>query len=337
MESKFFLGCDLSQDTFTFCLRDRSGILLEGRVENSSKAIRKWIGELRKIKQIDICQTAFCMEHTGVYGSLLLRALAENSLLVFLENAVNIKLSLGLQRGKNDKIDAQRIAEYAMRNADRLRIWKPKRRVLEDLQLLIKLRERLVKSRKEISRYNQDAKRFMEKSQYKLLMEGSEASLLALKKDIDNAELAIAELIKSDDNLNRLSKLICSVDGVGIVTCCTLLVKTNEFLDITEAKKFACTAGVAPFEHSSGKSVRGRARVSHCAHKDAKSLLHMCAISVISRKGVLQDYYLRKVSEGKNKMSVINAVRNKIVHRIFAVVRDNTMYQKNYHYELSMS
>jgi transposase len=29
-------------------------------------------------------------------------------------------------------------------------------------------------------------------------------------------------------------------------------------------------------------------------------------------------------------MSVINAVRNKLIHRVFACVNDNRLYQKNY-------
>ncbi len=43
-----------------------------------------------------------------------------------------------------------------------------------------------------------------------------------------------------------------------MVTSATILVKTNEFQDFREAKKFACTSGLAPFEHTSGKSVRGK-------------------------------------------------------------------------------
>jgi len=38
----------------------------------------------------------------------------------------------------------------------------------------------------------------------------------------------------------------------------------------------------------------------------------------------------RKVIEGKNKMSVINAVRNKLIHRVFAVIRDKRNYEDNY-------
>ncbi len=43
-----------------------------------------------------------------------------------------------------------------------------------------------------------------------------------------------------------------------------------------------------------------------------------------------QTYYHRKLAEGKNKMLVLNAIRNKLVHRVFAVVRRGEKYDKNY-------
>jgi len=69
-------------------------------------------------------------------------------------------------------------------------------------------------------------------------------------------------------------------------------------------------------------------------NKEIKTLLHLCATSVISMKGELQDYFYRKVAEGKNKMLVINAIRNKLILRIFACVKRETLYKKNYQYPL---
>ena len=336
MESKLFMGCDISQDTFHYCLCSKYEILQEGQVVNAIKPIRTWLKNLQKTNMFELSQIIFCLEHTGVYSAILLRELSSLSLTVYLESAINIHRSLGLQRGKNDKIDSQRIAQYALRNVDRLVQWKPKRQIIERLQLLIRLRERLLKARMDISRFNQDAKRFLPKQESQLIIAGSKKTLEAIEKDIQKVDYNIKSLITSDENLSRLTKLITSIDGVGLVTCSTILVRTNEFNDFKEAKKFACTAGIAPFEHSSGKSVRGKTRVSHFAHKDLKTLLHMCAVGCISRKGELKDYYDRKRAQGKNKMLVLNAIRNKLVHRIFAVVRDNTMYQKNYQYNLEM-
>ena len=337
METRLFMGCDMAKDTFTFCLRNQHGIIYQGEVENTKKAIQKWLSELKRIHKVNLSDVIFCMEHTGVYGMILMRTLYQRSLIVCVENAAQIKLSLGMQRGKNDRIDAQRIAEYAFRYTDRLKQWKPKREALEKLQILSSLRNRLIKARTILNSHTEEVRRFMGKTEVDLLKKGLKNSLKTLESDIKKVDQEIEQIIQHDENLNRLSKLITSIDGVGMVTCAAVLVKTNEFLDIKEAKKFSCTAGIAPFEHASGKSIRGKTRVSHRAHKDLKTLLHMCAVGSISRKGELRDFYLRKVAEGKNKMLVLNAVRNKIIHRIFAVVRDGVMYQKNYQYNLVMS
>jgi len=337
MESKLFMGCDIAQDTFSFCLRNQAQILLEGVIPNSKTTIRKWLHELKRIHGVELTSVIFCLEHTGIYGMLLMRILHERSLTVCVEGASNIKLSLGLQRGKNDKVDARRIAEYAMRYTDRLKQWKPKRDVLEKLQLLSGMRSRLIKARHVLSSHTQEVKRFMNKEEYMLLNKGTQEALKAIEKSIINADQKIAIIIRSDEHLSHLSKLITSVDNIGMVTCAAILIRTNEFQDFKESKKFSCTAGIAPFEHSSGKSVRGKTRVSHQAHKDLKTLLHMCAVSAITREGELREYYLRKVTQGKNKMLVLNAVRNKLVGRIFAVVRDGVMYQKNYRYNLVVS
>lgn len=337
METNLFMGCDIGQDSFHYCLRNRREILLQGQVANNTTSIRKWLTDLKKVKQVDLSAILFCMEHTGIYGQILMRVLHQRGLIVCLESATAIKLSLGMQRGKNDKVDAQRIAEYAFRFTDRLKAWKPKSTALTKLSHLSSARSRLIKTYTILSRHLTDAKRFLSSAEYQLIKKSCQQSINAIQKNIKSMDATIVATINSDENLQELSSYVTSVHGVGMVTCAAILVKTNAFQDYTDAKKFACTAGLAPFEHTSGTSVRGKTRVSHRAHKDIKTLLHMCAIGCIGRKGEYKDYYDRKVREGKNKMSVINAVRNKLIHRIFAVVRDKVMYEKNYQYGLVMS
>ena len=61
-----------------------------------------------------------------------------------------------------------------------------------------------------------------------------------------------------------------------------------------------------------------------------KSLFHLGAMSAVRMKGELQEYYQRKVAEGKNKMSALNAVRNKLIHRVCSVVHRGQNYDKNH-------
>ena len=122
---------------------------------------------------------------------------------------------------------------------------------------------------------------------------------------------------------------------MGKVTAVQIIVDTNEFKDIREGKKYACHSGVVPFEHRSGSSVHLRSRVSHLANKCTKTLLHMAALSPIRMAGEMKEYYQRKVAEGKNKMSVMSSIRNKLILRVFACVRNNRVYQKNYVHTLA--
>ena len=105
-----------------------------------------------------------------------------------------------------------------------------------------------------------------------------------------------------------------------------LIVYTKAFTRFNNVRQLACYCGVAPFEYRSGISVRGKAGVSKFANMDLKSTLHLASISAIQNNPELKQYYKRKVEESKSKMAVINAVRNKLLARIVAVVNRKTPY-----------
>ena len=86
---------------------------------------------------------------------------------------------------------------------------------------------------------------------------------------------------------------------------------TNAFIFFKDWRKLACYCGVAPFRHQSGSSIKGKTKVSHIANKKMKSLLNMAALSAKKCDTEIKAYYERKVAEGKNKMSVINAAKCK--------------------------
>jgi len=155
-------------------------------------------------------------------------------------------------------------------------------------------------------------------------------TLNAIEYDLDKVEKMIGGIIASDQELKRLFSLVTSVTGIGTVTATQILITTNEFKDISDPKQFACHSGVAPFPDESGK-IKKKAKVSHMANKKVKTLLHLAAIIAIQYDSDLKLYYERMVKqEKKNKMSVINAVRNKLILRIFACVKQNRFYENNY-------
>ncbi|SFE95981.1 IS110 family RNA-guided transposase [Spirosoma endophyticum] len=330
MDIRHFIGIDVSKNTLDWAVYTNKGIVWQTQSENSPTAIRAVIKQLQALPDFGRSTCVVCMEHTGLYNAHALDVFFQAQLPIWLEASLHIKQAGGLQRGKSDSIDAQRIAEYAYRFQDRTRLWKPARPVMKKLAEFTRLRQRLQGMISQLKVPLAEQKRFGDKALTTQLGQHCSSSLKALLSDLKGVEKAIKQLIADDPTLKALFELVTSIPGVGQVVATELILASDEFKAIDDPKKLACHAGVAPFEHSSGSSVRGKTRVNHHARKSLKTLLHMAAMSALQMPGELQEYYQRKVKEGKNKMLVINALRNKLIHRVYAVVKRGKKYNKNY-------
>ncbi|MFV0140496.1 IS110 family transposase [Empedobacter falsenii] len=132
-----------------------------------------------------------------------------------------------------------------------------------------------------------------------------------------------------DEQLHNHYKRIQSIPGVGKVLAFNMLIKIDGFKTINTPRQMACYAGIAPFDFQSGTSIRRKPKVSSMADKELKKLLHLAAMSAVRLVNDLAIYYHRKVDEGKNKMAVLNAIRNKIIHRIYALIKNQTIYKNS--------
>ncbi|HND96828.1 MAG TPA: IS110 family transposase [Chitinophagaceae bacterium] len=335
MQINNFVGIDVSKKTLDFCLVQNGSKVLSITIANVPSEIKKCVSEFLKHSPGGLKETVFCMEHTGVYNLPLVKHLQGIGANIWLESGLQIKKSMGIARGKNDQIDAYRIAIYAFDKRYQMKLWKAPREIVEKLTAYLAQRSRLVKIQKLLKVPVKEQKLYYGKEQAKTVQRNAEPVLRSVIKQLKEIEKEIMKLIGSDERLAKLYKYVSSVKGVGFVTAVHIIVSTNEFISISEPKKFACYAGVVPFEHSSGTSVRGKTRVSKLANKNIKTLLHLSALTAIRKDGDLHEYYNRKLAEGKNKMSVINAIRNKIVLRIFACVRNEKKYEKNFQYNVN--
>ena len=138
------------------------------------------------------------------------------------------------------------------------------------------------------------------------------------------------QLIEENELANHQYELLKTVPGIGKQTAMALIIVTNGFTRLTESRKLSCYSGLAPFPYQSGSSVKGRTKVSKMGDKKLKVLLNLSAWNAIRSITAFKDYFNRKVSEGKHKMSVINAVRNKLIALALAVIKRNSPFEKNY-------
>lgn len=333
MKYQYYVGVDVSKGTLDVALIDEQHKeeAHHLKVSNDDEGIHEMFAWLKAAqKDFTVQQAVFCMEATGLYCYPLLQFLYQNKAAIWVENAIQIKRSLGILRGKNDKVDAMRIAQYALKNMDRLRLWEPKREAVDKLKHLAALRERLVETRKRLLTPVEEFRQMGNDAMAKILEKAMRKSIRAIVADLEGIEKQMKDIIDNDDQLRKLYGLVTSVVGIGFVTATNLIVHTNEFKILNDPRKLACYCGIAPFEHSSGSSVKGKTRVSHMANKKLKTNLHMASLTGVKLDEGLRKYYERKVAEGKNKMSVLNAVKNKLIGRVIAVVNRGTPYQKNY-------
>lgn len=180
-----------------------------------------------------------------------------------------------------------------------------------------------------------DHKKFISKEAFDGREKRLNKLIVQLKELIKGIERDMDLIVENDEALKRQMLLLLSVDGVGKQVALNVMSATRAFTKFATARKFACHVGVAPFRYTSGSSTKSAMKVSKKANRKLKSLMHMAALSAIKIKGELRDYYIRKVAEGKNKMSVINVVRAKIISRMFSVILNNRAYEKNYANELA--
>lgn len=323
---KYFFGVDISKKTVDISfVHDQ--VSTHKKFPNDSSGMEDlllWLKELN----ISFEETIFCMESTGLYCYTLTHYLATKNIDVWVEHAMNIKKATAMARGKNDKVDSKRIAIYCSKNIDAIRLWKPVDATLEKIKNLAALRERLVETQKRLVTPINEFEDIGNIEMAKLLRRTIRKSISAIEADLKAIEAKIIDIVNEDENLKKLYRIITSVIGIGFVTAVNLIIHTNGFSILNDSRKLACYCGVAPFEYSSGTSVRGRTKVHFMANKKLKCNLHMASLSAVKLDVDLKLYYERKVAEGKNKMSVLNAVKNKLLARIVTCVNNQREYVK---------
>jgi transposase len=272
-------------------------------------------------------ETLVVMEHTGHYSRKLELFLHRYGIRFCKVPALEIKRSIGVVRGKNDKVDAGRIAEYAWLRKDLLTPTEITPGELGQLNDLLSLRAKLVKDRSGyISRLKELKSTGMDIDRVSLRIH--QTMIKAFTKEIEIIEKKIIELIGTNPSYQKTFELLTTIKGVGTIIAARMIASTNNFTKFSNARKFNCYAGLAPFKQESGTSIRGRARVSHLANKEMKTMLNLSAFCAIRCDAELKKYYQRRVAEGKPKMACINIIRSKIVARMFAVVKRQQPYQQ---------
>ena len=336
--NKIFIGIDFSKKKF-----DATAITADGLNEtgdrkydtfsNDVKGFRKFAKWCKGISGgIDPEDWLFCGEDTGGYSHPLSSWLYSHGYNIWLENALRIKGCNALKRLKDDKVDSAMIADYAMRHADKVVLWRPLGESLSQLRELFLYRHRLVRHRCSFEVRNSEKNLTLEKSPVKKLMRHSSDRIIAqINREIAQCEKAIRELIASDEEINRIYGIITSMPGIGMINAVCLIVYTENFRRFGfNARKIATYYGVAPFGKYSGTSIHTEPHVSPFANRTIKSLLSQAALAAIRFNPMIHAYYHALIDRGKDKNLARNNVKCKLIRIITAMVRQGIAFDHNY-------
>jgi len=323
---QIFIGIDVSKDKLDYCIVNSNFQNPQqfGVVANQAKAISKFIQTIRKNFQRE-SKILFCLENTGIYSMPVCYWLQAAGFDYWVVSALEIKRSKGISRGKTDRTDAKDIAYYAITHLHQIKLSHLPTNDFIELRLLLAEREKIVKS---IGAFNttKENKNFLPKENLKTILKHNQVTLSFLQKQLKEIEKLIDKLVQNNETFKQQNELLQSIPGIGKQTSVTFIAYTQAFTLFKNHRQFACFAGVAPFEYSSGSSIRGRTKVSHLANKKIKTILNLAALSAKKYDPQLKHYFDKKLAEGKNKMLVLNAIRCKIISRAFAVIKRNSKF-----------
>lgn len=322
--AKLIIGIDFSKEKMNYCCMDGQGmvLLMEGETENSRRGCGEMTARLRGLgRGLRSCDFLFCGENTGIYSIEAAECLTSRGYTVWLENPLQIKLSSGLHRSKTDTVDARMIAEYAFRHIDRAVAYSPSSDGQKKLRELHLTRRKLKECEVSLRNLSASLPKVSPSA-----MEALEDVLETLGQSVRRLEKEIRELLTADPEFQRNATLAVSVPGISWVTASAIILDTRNFTRFPSARQYANHTGCVPHEHSSGSSIHRRPRVSRVSNRYINSLLTQGANSLLAHNSQTRAYAERKRGEGKPHGCIVNNIRNKTIHRLFAVVRSGVPF-----------
>ena len=335
---KIVVGIDISKekiDASAIDVRDSQlGVVkLDYQVfENRPMGFRRMLVWARHlIKGVGLEDVLFCCETTGGYDRCLCDYVYAKGLDIWREGALQIKRSMGVRKGKDDKADSLAIAEYAMRHMDKAVMYETPSDTVRELKALFLYRHKLVQERTSKKVRAEELKATAAKSKsMRFIVHDAMKSVRTVDKSIKQCERQILELIEGDEELKKNYDHITSVHGIGIVNATAFIAYSNNFKGIVTANKIASYWGCAPFRDTSGTSVDKKAYVKCYSNSLLKAYLTEAAEWTVKENGIYHDYYLRLKAAGKPYGVIINNARNKLIHLVYSLVTNDMDYEQNH-------
>ena len=334
MERELYIGVDVSKRWLDLAYYDgvtvdwRQGHIRVDNKESGFLLIGRWLKKIGADKD----SVLFCMEYTGLYCQDLRMWLEKEEFVYGMVNPRKMHrfepdLEAGeraLDRIKTDEMDSFRIAMYCEKHCRKIRsqpsrlpapaYFKLKRLIAERRQYVVQ--SAIYKQQlHDVCDYDTDGSVCRKKEELKSLM-----------SYVHQTDAEILSVMEEDAAIKKSYDLLRSVTGIGIVVATETIILTENFTSITNPRTYACYIGIAPAKKESGDSVRGGEHVSRKGFTQAKADLSMACLKAIQTDANIKSYWQRRKTEGKKGGVVLNAIKFKLVLRMFAVIKRQKPY-----------
>lgn len=312
-------GIDMSAETFDICVQSADNNFTWHQLPNTTLGFKQLV---------KLCpgNYHFVMETTGVFHLPLCFFLEENKCRYSVVNALQIKryIQMHLERSKTDKKDAKHICMYGIERSPE-QYQMPEQQYFECRQLNNAI-ETLTQN---ITAYNNKIYAAGKlKIDNSAVIKSYKTIIKSLQLELKKLEVTLAQKLKEWQP--DLVKTVQSVKGIGKRATAILIVFTQGFKHTESYQQLISYAGLSPKEYTSGKSIKGRVRISKIGGGQLRHTLYMCALNAKSTNKACKELYDRLVANGKNKKLALIAVCNKLLKQVFAVAKSGTLYQDDF-------
>lgn len=325
----YYVGLDIAAATFVACVLETASDVIASPTtfENGTAgfaALEKWLTEQGLTK----ATTIVCMEATGVYSEGVAYHLSAQEWWVAVAPPLQVKRAFDPVGHKTDAVDSRQIAEYAARFQDKLRPFVPRPAILEQIKVLLQLREQFVKEKTAHLNAQKALRRKVVRTPLAEALH--QQSIAQLKDHIKTIEAEIRQLFDQDPDLRSQITLLLTIPGVGLLLASHLLVLIDTLKDPFNPRVVAAHLGLVPFQHTSGTSVQRRPKSRQFGPATARKLLHLAARSRRTHHPASRQYFERKQAAGKPSRLILNNMANRLVRVMCAVLRNRRPFHHDY-------
>lgn len=318
MNVKHFVGIDVSKADFYACLNEQEP---PRKFNNTPVGVRGFLSFLSSQAYLPRT-TRIGLESTGPYHYHLSFSCTKKGYTVHVINPLitNAYNKTTVRKTKTDKKDATLIRYVLTQGAGYPFVETTDTLILKNL----------VRERAYLSNVKRDTQRKAKDIQYKEAIIHS--PITTINHDIVSV---LSEKMKDIDRILRThdsatQKLLQTIPGLGPTTSATLIAEITDIKRFPSPKHFTAFIGLDPRVHQSGATINGKGYITKRGNKILRTLFYNCASVAIQKPNIFQDFYQKKVSEGKPKMVALIAVTHKLAKVAYAVWKTNTPFDPNH-------